>query len=428
MVKFILDKGGSTQSAPKPAAKKPAAKKPAPVKSVSAAMAADKKKSTTPAPAPKPAAPKPAAPKPAPVQSVWAAIAADKKQSTTSTAPAKPGVTITQPKSPLLNPSVSPSQTKVQVSPTPKPAPVQSVSAAMAADKKAASSFIKPAPSMTTLIPSILDAQGRAGGANVIPKPTTENGSDKRLTNLTPAKTTRTIVIPGIEDSLYAQIPGANLPGNTKDEPTKDKGKVTIVTPPPPPPPKPEPEPGGEEDEEEIIDTPVFKSPVDSSAPTPAPTPVPPAPPPSVRSRYSSEVISATPEHLVPEYEVNPELMARILFEDIGSQELLLLSRNDILNGKKISYQPISNIAEIDQSYSPDSILSASESFAGYFNNFTISLEAYIAERGSNSEAPNISSQASDGSLTLEFFDTKPDQRIEIQISGSAKLFDDTIY
>jgi hypothetical protein len=412
MVKLILDKGGSTQSAPKPAAKAPA-----PVKSVSAAIAADKKKSTTPAPAPKPAAPKPAAPKPAPVQSVWAAIAADKKQSTTSTAPAKPGVTITQPKSPLLNPSVSPSQTKVQVSPTPKPAPSMTtlIPSNLEAQGRAggANKPVAPTPApMTTLIPSILDAQGRAGGANVIPKPTTE-------------KTTRTIVIPGIEDSLYAQIPGANLPGNTKDESTKE---VTIVTPPPPPTPEPEPEPGDEEDEEEIIDTPVVTSPVDTSAPTPAPTPVPPAPPPSVRSRYSSEVISATPEHLVPEYEVNPELMARILFEDIGSQELLLLSRNDILNGKKISYQPISNIAEIDQSYSPDSILSASESFAGYFNNFTISLEAYIAERGSNSEAPNISSQASDGSLTLEFFDTKPDQRIEIQISGSAKLFDDTIY
>ena len=42
-----------------------------------------------------------------------------------------------------------------------------------------------------------------------------------------------------------------------------------------------------------------------------------------------------------------------ILFENIGGQELISISRNDILNGQEVSIQPIKNLIQPPKSRSP---------------------------------------------------------------------------
>ena len=40
----------------------------------------------------------------------------------------------------------------------------------------------------------------------------------------------------------------------------------------------------------------------------------------------------------------NAELILDLLFEDIGSRELLTLARHDTVNGQDVRYQPIKNL------------------------------------------------------------------------------------
>jgi hypothetical protein len=61
---------------------------------------------------------------------------------------------------------------------------------------------------------------------------------------------------------------------------------------------------------------------------------------PTGKSRSSSEVKSASPDIIIDESVTIPiELMEKLIFENIGAQELLLLSRHDNLLGQNIAYR-----------------------------------------------------------------------------------------
>lgn len=154
--------------------------------------------------------------------------------------------------------------------------------------------------------------------------------------------------------------------------------------------------------------------------------------------RTSSQVKSATPDLIIEDASTTPvELMEKLIFEKIGGQELLLLSRHDNLNGQKVAYRPISNITDISIKYTPETLIFASESFKDYFKNFTIFLESAVPELvtydvdGSiifNNAAPNAYTSNTTGGITLEFSDIKNGQQVEVQILSNSNLFDDTIY
>jgi hypothetical protein len=69
------------------------------------------------------------------------------------------------------------------------------------------------------------------------------------------------------------------------------------------------------------------------------------------------------------------EIMADLIFENIGGQELIDIARNDIVNGQEVSYQPIKNLSSIQQQYNPNNIVSLQATADKYFNNFAIKLE-----------------------------------------------------
>jgi hypothetical protein len=214
---------------------------------------------------------------------------------------------------------------------------------------------------------------------------------------------------------------------------TTTKKPVTVTTPKPTTPkpttskpttPKPTPSPDYDLNLPTEM-TPIDPTPPGSSAPV---RPTPPSPPVLRQDRSSSEVISARPDIMQDDFVIPPEILIKLLFEDIGAQELLLLSRHDVLNGKKIAYQPISNIGDIEIAYGADAILSAADSFKNYFKNFKIFLESYVEEFKEYSGAPNSKVVPISGALSLEFRELRSDHRVEIQTAQFLNLFDDTIY
>lgn len=85
---------------------------------------------------------------------------------------------------------------------------------------------------------------------------------------------------------------------------------------------------------------------------------------------------------LVPE-----ELLAYLLYEQVSGQELLLLSRNDILNGQDVSYQVIQNLKDVAFEYSTGNIISLPGTLAEVFRQYGIVLENYIPSI--NPDAPS---------------------------------------
>jgi hypothetical protein len=159
-----------------------------------------------------------------------------------------------------------------------------------------------------------------------------------------------------------------------------------------------------------------FSLKVNATPPTPTlPATVSPPPPP---------VKTATLDIILFDEESVPtDGMFDQIFENIGGQELISITRSDIVNGQKISYQPIKNLSAIQQRYNPNNILSLQQTADKFFAGFSIKLEDKIPETGNGTNGENVYLNAA-GDLIIEFINVNPDEQVETQISVSGTIYE----
>jgi hypothetical protein len=138
-------------------------------------------------------------------------------------------------------------------------------------------------------------------------------------------------------------------------------------------------------------------------------------------------VKSATPDIILFDDESVPiEVMADLIFENIGGQELINIARFDTINGQNISYQPIKNLSLINQQYNPNNILGLQQTSNLYFSGFAIKLEDKIPKL-TNSPDNNPVYMDSFGNIVVEAINLNIDDQIEIQIIVSGTIYDTEI-
>jgi len=125
------------------------------------------------------------------------------------------------------------------------------------------------------------------------------------------------------------------------------------------------------------------------------------------------------------------EKVMQALFEDMGLQEILSVTRNtamNIVNGQNVLYQPIENIALIALKYNSYNILPL-QSADTIFKNFSISLENKLVADGEGT-GPTGSTEYIDESynLVINVTNLQPDEFVEIESLNIENLFNDTIY
>jgi hypothetical protein len=154
-------------------------------------------------------------------------------------------------------------------------------------------------------------------------------------------------------------------------------------------------------------------------SPTPlTPTlPVTVTPPPPPVKTATLDII------LFDEESIPTDGMFDQIFENIGGQELISITRSDIVNGQKISYQPIKNLSAIQQRYNPNNILSLQQTANKFFAGFSIKLEDKIPQVGNGTNGENVYLNAT-GDLVIEFVNVNADEQIETQISVSGTIYE----
>ena len=135
-------------------------------------------------------------------------------------------------------------------------------------------------------------------------------------------------------------------------------------------------------------------------------------------------VKTSTPDIILFNEDILPEeIMADLIFENIGGQELISISRSDIVNGQKIIYQPIKNLSSIQQEYNPNNILGLQQTSDKYFAGFSIKLEDKIPEVGNGLNGQNAYIE-SNGDLIIEFINLNPDEQVEVKITLSGTIYE----
>ena len=151
-------------------------------------------------------------------------------------------------------------------------------------------------------------------------------------------------------------------------------------------------------------------------------TPPAPAPEPVV---VTVPVKTATPDIVLFDDSALPiEVMSDLIFENIGGQELISITRSDIVNGQKISYQPIKNLSSIQQQYNPNNILGLQQTSDKFFAGFSIKLEDKIPEIGNGQNGENVYFDATTGDLVIEFINLNNDEQIETQITVNGTIYE----
>jgi hypothetical protein len=134
----------------------------------------------------------------------------------------------------------------------------------------------------------------------------------------------------------------------------------------------------------------------------------------------------ATPE-TYELYPTSPEkiVAAQIFLEALGGNELIELSRHDLINGINTRYQPIKDAQIIATQFNAFNIIPLQDTLPNYMDNFPIRLEERIPNFAEGES--NVTIDAS-GIITIELINLKPDETVEVEILYQGKILSDTIY
>jgi hypothetical protein len=151
-----------------------------------------------------------------------------------------------------------------------------------------------------------------------------------------------------------------------------------------------------------------------------------PAAPPSVTVLPPKPAVKSAPIDtiLFDDDTISVERMTNLIFEDIGGQELINIARNDIINGQKVSYQPIKNLSSIQQQYNPNNILGIQNTSDKYFANFSIKFENRVPETGNGPNGSTVYLDSLTGNLIIETINMENDEQIEVEITVSGILYE----
>jgi len=159
---------------------------------------------------------------------------------------------------------------------------------------------------------------------------------------------------------------------------------------------------------------------------------------PSSQVSSSSDMVNAikiaTPDLIIFKEDLPVEGLAQIAFENIAAQELISITRNNLVDGQSVSYSLVGNLKQIQDAYNTRNIFTLSETGDRYFQNFGIRFSTHVPEVGSGPEelrayiVPANSAIANRGDLIIDVVNMEINERVDIEILRSGESLGDTIY
>lgn len=155
--------------------------------------------------------------------------------------------------------------------------------------------------------------------------------------------------------------------------------------------------------------------------------------PTPISSSLGNSVKPATPDLIqFNDADIPIEYMTDLLFEQVGGQEIISLSRNDTINGQNIRYTPIKNTSQISLNYSPQNIFSITDTTSSYFNNYSINFAEKVPEIGSNEKENQVKQivyiDETNGDLVVNVINMRTGEQVEVNVVNSVNQVSDILY
>jgi hypothetical protein len=155
-----------------------------------------------------------------------------------------------------------------------------------------------------------------------------------------------------------------------------------------------------------------------------------PAPVPAVSNK---DIKVATPDLIqFDESNIPIEYMTDLLFENIGGQEIISISRSDTIGGQRVLYNPIKNVAQLGTKFNPLNLFVNTGDTNSVFRGFPIKFDEKVPEIGTDFAQNEVIAVTSvndkNGNLDIEVIGMLPNEQVEVQVLSSGTPLDGIIY
>ena len=155
--------------------------------------------------------------------------------------------------------------------------------------------------------------------------------------------------------------------------------------------------------------------------------------PAAAATSLGNSVKPATPDLIqFNDADIPIEYMTDLLFESVGGQEIISISRNDIVNGQQIKYSPIKNISQVGVNYNPQNIFSITDTTSSYFNNYSINFDEKVPEVGPEEVANQVKEvvyvDETNGDIVVNVINMRTGEQVEINVVNSVNQVSDILY
>lgn len=121
----------------------------------------------------------------------------------------------------------------------------------------------------------------------------------------------------------------------------------------------------------------------------------------------------ATPDLIIFDESILPvDIMADLLFEQVGGQEIINIARHDLLNGQRKGYNLISNTDRIATEYGSKNFIRIPGTINEKFDNFGIKFENRVPANGTGPAAYYVGAEGTNGCTDFPVLDRYDDTLI----------------
>lgn len=146
-------------------------------------------------------------------------------------------------------------------------------------------------------------------------------------------------------------------------------------------------------------------------------SPTPNTPATVVSNSNSTNIKPATPDLIDFDSSYVPvDYITSLIFETVGSQELIGIVRADLVNGKNLLYSPIKNLTSIASQYSPENIFTVPINARSEFANFAIKLENYFPEFGTGPNQETVYMDEATRNIVVNVINMRNNEQVEIEV------------
>lgn len=143
----------------------------------------------------------------------------------------------------------------------------------------------------------------------------------------------------------------------------------------------------------------------------------------------TSSIKPATPDLLqIKQSDLPIDFMTDLLFEDIGGQEILSVSRSDLINGQNVIYRPIKNVSRVNTDNNSNNIFIMPESTNAFFDNFGIKFEDHTPEFGTGPNGEAVYIDTTTGDLVVNVTNMSQSDLVDIQVLSQGSSVGDIMY